>query len=152
MKAEKCLVLPRAFVGAIFLVSVSYKLFTPNTAALQITGFVGGFGATHAWMWYRPFITGVVMQHVDLFAKLVTLGELYVGFGLLFGITTRLAAGVGLVMLFNFLATKGRMPWDPSVCDPADMAMCLTVLLGAAGRTLGIDHFLYKRFPRIPLW
>jgi thiosulfate dehydrogenase (quinone) large subunit len=152
MKAEKLLVLPRVFIGLIFLVSVYYKLFTDSTAVVQMQGFVGRFGVTHGYEWYRGFLQGVVMPHVGLFAKLVVIGELYVGLGLLFGVTTRLAAGVGIFMLLNFMATKGAMPWNPSICDPPDIVLCLVVMLGAAGRTLGVDRFLHERYPRIPIW
>lgn len=152
MKPGKLLVLPRVFLGMIFLVSVYYKLFTPSTVTVQMDGFVGHFGVARAYEWYRPFLKNVVMPHEAFFGELVVIGELYAGFGLLLGFTTRLAAVAAIAMLLNFMATKGAMPWNPSVCDPPDIVMCLVVLIGAAGRTLGVDQFLHDRFPKVPIW
>ncbi len=152
MKPSKLLVLPRIFLGMIFLVSVYYKLFTPSTVTVQMDMFVGHFGVARAYEWYRPFLKDVVMPHEAFIGTLVVIGELYAGFGLLLGFTTRLAAVAAMVMLFNFMATKGAMPWNPSVCDPPDIVMCLVVLIGAAGRTMGVDQFLHNRFPKVPIW
>ena len=149
MKTNRLLVLPRLFLGMIFLVSVYYKIFTPATVTVQMDGFVGHSGVARAYEWYRPFLKNVVMPHEVFFGSLVVIGELYVGFGMVLGFTTRLAAAVAIIMLLNFMATKGAMPWNPSVCDPPDIVLALVVMIGAAGRTLGVDHFLHERFPRL---
>lgn len=152
MKIEKLLVLPRVFLGVIFLYSVGIKLFTPLSVTVQIESFVGKYGVTHAYPWYRGFLQDVVMHHVGLFGALIVIGEVYVGLALLFGITTRLAAAIAIFLLLNFMATKGAMPWNGSVSDPPDIVLGLVVMIGAAGRTWGVDRYLHERYPRIPFW
>src|SRR5258708_2214425 len=150
MKQCAVLVIPRIALGVLFLTSGFYK--TQAALAQPIMGFVGGYGMTHAYGWYRPFIQNVNVPHPGLFGGLVTVGEIYVGISLILGLTTRLAAGVGLFMLLNFLSTKGAMPWNPSVVDIPDIVICVTLILGAAGRTFGLDKYLYERFPKVPIW
>ena len=151
IKAEKLLVLPRVYLGLMFFVPAFAKTFGPEFATLQIEQFVGGYAVTHGYSWYRGFLQGCVMHHVGLFATLVTVGEWYVVMALLFGITTRLAAGIALFMLLNFMAAKGADPWFRSA-ELHFAVMAVLVMLGAAGRTLGVDQFLHRRYPRVPLW
>ena len=151
MNLKRLLVLPRVFLGLIFLVPVYHKLFTTRTATVQIEQFVGQYGVSHAYEWYRGFLQGVVMHHVGLFGALVVIGELYAGFAFLFGITTRSAAGVAIFMLLNYVATKGTHPWIMS-SDLPDIVLCLVVMIGSAGRALGGDRFLHERYPTIPIW
>lgn len=50
--------------------------------------------------------------------------------------------------LGKYLREKDR-PWYPSI-DPSDILLSLIIFFSVAGRTLGIDYFLLRRFPRIP--
>ena len=102
-------------------------------------------------VWYRPFLSSVVLPHLELFTKLVLIGELYVGFAMLLGLTTRLAALVSIFMLLNYLFAKSSITGIPGL-DTADLVLSLIVLVTAAGRVLGLDHFLHRRFPRTPIW
>ncbi len=77
--------------------------------------------------------------------------ELYAGFAMIAGITTRMAAAVALFLLVNYLCAKGQMPWTPGI-DASDILLTLIVFFAAAGRTFGIDRFLHDRFPQVPLW
>jgi thiosulfate dehydrogenase [quinone] large subunit len=151
MNSKTLFVLPRGYLGSVFLCAVYHKLFTSRTATAQIEQFIGGFGVSHGYEWYRGFLQSVLMHHVGLFGTLVDIGELYVGFAMLLGITTRFAAGVAIFMLLNFVAAKGTHPWIMSG-DLADVVLFLIVMIGAAGRTLGVDRFLHERYPRIPIW
>jgi uncharacterized membrane protein YphA (DoxX/SURF4 family) len=159
MNPEKLLVVLRVLLGWTFLTPAYAKLFgtlTPTSLAFdmgkgQIKSFVGGYGVSHGYEWYRGFLQTVVMHHAGLFGALVTVGELYVAFALLFGITTRLAAGVAIFMLLNFMAAKGVKPWIQTG-EESDIVLCLIVMIGSAGRTLGVDRFLHERYPRIPIW
>lgn len=91
-------------------------------------GFLRNFALENAHGFYRNFLESVVLPNLGLFTPLVVFGELLVALLLLTGTVTRLAAA--LAMFF----------------------IALVVLLGAAGRSLGIDRFLHDRYPSIVLW
>ncbi len=94
----------------------------------------------------------MVLPNAGLFTVLITLGEVLAGLALLSGTATRLAAGVAVFMLLNYALAKGAWPWFPSSNDFAFLFMSLVVLLGAAGRAFGVDYYLAKRWPSVPLW
>ena len=75
-------------------------------------------------------------------AWVVTVGELYSAIGILFGLTTRWAAGVAFFILFNF-AIGGY--YDASLIP----FFLLTLMFFAwpSGRWLGFDRPLAKRYP-----
>jgi uncharacterized membrane protein YphA (DoxX/SURF4 family) len=78
--------------------------------------------------------------------------ELVLGLVLVLGVLTRLAAGVVLVLTINALVSKGADAWTPLSSDLAFAAIAIALLVGAAGRTLGIDAALAPRWPRSPFW
>jgi uncharacterized membrane protein YphA (DoxX/SURF4 family) len=147
---DKLLVLLRIYLGLVFLFPAYAKLFGPLFAKVQIEDFIGRYAVTHAYEWYRGFLQGFVMHHVTLFGTLVTMGEWYIVVAMLFGITTRLAAGIAVFMLLNFVVAKG----NPVMRSP-DLPYAIigiVVMLGAAGRVWGVDQFLYRRYPRAIIW
>jgi hypothetical protein len=70
---------------------------------------------------------------------------------MLLGLTTRLASVVSIFLLLNYLFAKPSVIGIPGI-DTADIVLSIVVLVTAAGRVFGIDHFLHRRFPRVPLW
>jgi hypothetical protein len=52
----------------------------------------------------------------------------------------------------NYMFAKGHWFWTSSSNDAAFVAISLALLIGAAGRTLGLDAFLARRWPRSPFW
>ena len=148
--ARGALVLLRVYLGAVFLVAALPKLqqdFTPG-----LTGFVQQVALQKAHQFYRPFLEQVVLPNAPVFAALVTWAELLVGVTLVLGLLTRFSAAVALVLTLNYMFAKGAWFWTPSSNDAAFVAIALALLIGAAGRTLGLDAFLARRKPRSPLW
>ena len=82
---------------------------------------------------------------------MVRWGELLVGIALVLGLGTRFAAAVGIFMNLNFLLAQGESLIGPSN-NAAFIFAQLVVLLGAAGRSFGIDFYLGRKWPRAPLW
>jgi uncharacterized membrane protein YphA (DoxX/SURF4 family) len=81
----------------------------------------------------------------------IIIAEIYVAIALVFGLTTRLAACVAIFLLLNYLCAKGTLPWGPGI-DQSDIVLAIIIFLSNAGRVLGVDQFLHKRFPKIPIW
>jgi uncharacterized membrane protein YphA (DoxX/SURF4 family) len=150
VKPSLLLVLPRVFLGIIFLVAGYSKSVVP--VSVQMFGLLNRGGVDPTFAWYRSFTHSVVLPHADVFGALLVLGEIYVGVALLFGVTTRLAAAVAIFLLLNFMCAKEVFPWNPSICDSPDIVLCLVIMIGAAGRTWGLDRLLHARYPTVPIW
>lgn len=94
---------------------------------------------------------GVVFEHPELFATLVTMGESFVAGSLLLGLATRLGAGVGMFLMANY-----ALMWGNSFLVPTgnwmDFWQFVVVFLTAPGRVLGVDAALRRRWPKVLLW
>jgi uncharacterized membrane protein YphA (DoxX/SURF4 family) len=88
--------------------------------------------------WYDYFLATMVLPNVDLFAQLVTFGELAAGLSLTFGILTRLGAVIGMWLVLNFMLMRGVLGIDASI-DRIFFLACLGCLVAAAGRVWGLD-------------
>jgi uncharacterized membrane protein YphA (DoxX/SURF4 family) len=97
-------------------------------------------------------LAGVQGNFTSALVALVSWGELLVGATLILGLLTRFSAAVALVLALNYMFAKGAWFWTPSSSDAAFVAIALALLIGAAGRTLGVDAFLSRRWPRSPFW
>jgi thiosulfate dehydrogenase [quinone] large subunit len=139
------IVLPRFYLAATYLLS-DHGSGSPGEMRQLITRW-----AEVGRAWYRPFLSGVVLPHLDLFTNLVLIAEIYVGIAMLLGLTTRLAAAISIFLLLNYWFAKSSVIGIPGV-DTADLVLSVLVLATAAGRVFGIDQILHRRFPRVPLW
>ena len=85
-------------------------------------------------------------------APLIVWGELVIGTCLVLGLVTRLVAALAFLLSLNFIWMTGWDLWTETSVYPTWAALSLAVLIGAAGRTFGVDAFLAKRWPRSPFW
>ncbi len=144
------LVVLRLHLGVILLLTVTGKLTADGPFSEQLLQFVQrGAGRPGA---YGAFLREVVIPHATLFSYLVMNGELFAGLSLLLGAVTRLGAGVAMFLFLNYMLAKGRWFWSPDSEDAAVLLSALVVLIGAAGRTLGVDAWFRRRWPSVPLW
>jgi hypothetical protein len=65
---------------------------------------------------------------------------------------TRLSATLALLLVVNCLLAKGEWLGELSSGIGAFGVIAVALLIGAAGRTFGLDALLAKRWPRWPLW
>jgi uncharacterized membrane protein YphA (DoxX/SURF4 family) len=148
--ARGALVLLRLQLGVVLLVAGIPKITADYTP--RLTQFIENVALERGHAFYQQFIQAVVLPHVGAFASLVAWGEVLAGAALVLGLATRLAAAGTLFLMVNYMFAKGAWPWVPSSNDAAYAAISLALLIGAAGRTLGVDEFLANRWPRSPLW
>jgi uncharacterized membrane protein YphA (DoxX/SURF4 family) len=87
-----------------------------------------------------------------LVAAVIAWEELLVGCCLILGLGTRLAAAVACLLALNFMLAEGSWFWTPASPYASWLMISLALLIGAAGRTLGLDSYLAKRWPRSPFW
>lgn len=148
--ARAALVVLRVYLGVIFLLAAWPKVredFTPG-----LTGFLQNVALEKGHPFYRGFVQGVVLPNASVFAALVTWGELFIGVTLVLGLVTRLSAALALVLSVNYMFAKGAWFWHPASNDAAMTLIALALLIGAAGRTFGLDALLARRWPRSPFW
>jgi uncharacterized membrane protein YphA (DoxX/SURF4 family) len=140
----------RIYLGTILVIASVPKLrggFAPG-----LEGFLHQVALQKAPDFYRRFVEQAVLPHAAFFAGLVPGTELTIGVTLILGLGTRLSAAAALVLLVNYMLAKGTWFWYPSSNDAAWAAVSLALIIGAAGRTFGVDAMLARRWPRSPLW
>lgn len=145
------LIIPRFHLGVILLLTDLGKLTRPAPFSTELLGFVRS-SLTRASPPYRAFLEQLVIPHATLFSYLVMSGELLAALSLLTGTLTRLGAGIAMFLFLNYMLAKGRLFWSPDSEDAAVFVAALVVLLGAAGRSFGVDRYLHRRWPRGWLW
>lgn len=148
--ARWTLVLLRVYLGAAFIRAATNKIGEnwkpwPGWMADFITSQL-----PHSAPVYRTFLTAVVVPHTAVFAPAVACTEVVVGCCLVLGFATRGMAGLGAFLALNYLLMKGGPLLLPNN-DPVFVLGCLTLSIGAAGRALGVDYWLHRKWPRLPV-
>ncbi len=94
--------------------------------------------------WYAAFIQGIILPIRQLFAPFQLVAEFLLGLALLVGGLTPLFSLAGIFFLTNtFLATFGHdWPWAYML----PIGILGVVFLARAGRSLGVDAILLRRF------
>ena len=83
---------------------------------------------------------------------LLPLAELLLGSALIVGLLTRLSAAAALVMLLQRLFTQELQLGVILRSELAWSCVALALIIGAAGRTFGLDALLARRWARSPFW
>jgi uncharacterized membrane protein YphA (DoxX/SURF4 family) len=87
---------------------------------------------------YAVFLGSFVLPHVEVFAKLITLGEWTTAVALTLGLFTRAGSVVGMWLMVNFMLMRGLL--DPSgSIDRVFFLICLVCFLASAGQVWGLD-------------
>ena len=144
-------VILRLHLGVILLLTDAGKLTRDQPFSVEMLAFLQ-HAMRNASAPYRAFVEHAVIPHATTFSVLVLAGELVAGLSLLFGVATRAGAAIAMLLFVNYMLAKGRMFWSPDSEDAAVLLSALVVALGAAGRSLGVDALLHRRWPRVPLW
>jgi uncharacterized membrane protein YphA (DoxX/SURF4 family) len=94
----------------------------------------------------KAFYNDVVLPHWGFFGVFLTIAELAVGLGLIFGVMTRLAAVGGLLLIAPIWVMKwhtGLYLWEYPAEDLLPLALLATI---PAGRIAGLDARLAPRY------
>lgn len=111
------------------------------TSAVAVPAAGTGGHAAITYDWYRDFINLLLTNNAQTwFAPLVTLGEIAVGLGLIFGILTGIAAFFGALMNVSYLLAGSTSS------NPVLFTMAIGVMLAwkTAGY-YGLDRYLLPR-------
>lgn len=148
--ARGALVIIRVYLGVVFLLGAVQKLRRDFTA--DFAGFLEQVALQFGHPFYQAFVQRVLLPDASGVALLFAWGELVVGVTLILGLLTRLSAALALLLSLSYMFAKGAWFWTPGSNDAASVAIALALLIGAAGRTLGLDAMLARRWPRSPFW
>lgn len=149
------LALLRIMIGLVFLTTwLSNFLkgyYTPDGLQYFFTNVFPQ--SDNSLTWYAAFINGVILPARAVFAPFQLVAEFVLGLALLVGAFTPFFCLAGIFFLANtFLATFGHdWPWAYGM----PMGVLGICFLAQAGRAVGVDAWLYKRFgePKVPfLW
>jgi thiosulfate dehydrogenase [quinone] large subunit len=103
--------------------------------------------------WHRAFILGFVVPHAHSFSYLVAFGELAIGISLLLGCLVRISALFGAFHNLNILLSIAIANGGPQLgINRIFIFLQLIFVLSSAGRSLGLDGLLKKRFPNCKLF
>lgn len=155
MKAEKfALLLLRLYIGYLFL-STGWDKWAqepPYTTGEDLVHFLKmKLTEFEPNSLSRALIQSYYIPHAKLLSWLVVFGEIGVGAALISGTATRLACLLGIFMNMNFyIATNGSFTTFDN--NAFFILIQLTLLASAAGRFMGIDYFLSKKFSNSYLW
>jgi len=123
--------------------AIPYPTVSPRFLAVHLKR-VAEFADGNPIGWYKDFLQTTVLPHATLFATLQTFGEVAVGVGLFFGVLTRLAAVVGLLLALNFgLATQWMSFGQQGFHLLLTTSMVIFLITGA-GRRWGLDYWLRR--------
>ena len=147
------LAIPRFFVGYHFL-SVSLPKLThgftngDDLPAQLVKSVVKDPIGLH-----RAFIEGFVIPHAGFFSYLVAYGEVAIGISLVAGCLVRVSSFFGAFHNLNILLAIAIPNGGAQVAvNGVFIAAHIAFVLASAGRVLGVDCLLGKRFPRSPLF
>lgn len=100
--------------------------------------------------WFVDFARKMLLPNWQTVTRLQFIAELLVGVSLLLGLCTVLGGLVGVLLQVNiFLLTFGKeWPWIYIIM----IVLLALIALSRSGRSLGVDAFLAKKFPKSFVW
>lgn len=99
--------------------------------------------------WHRAFIESFVIPHAHFFTYLVIAGELSIGISLVVGLLVRISSLFGAFYNFNILFSVAYAAGGGTVNYNRVLILLHLIFVSAsAGRSLGFDGLLKRRFPR----
>jgi thiosulfate dehydrogenase [quinone] large subunit len=97
---------------------------------------------------HRAFILGFVVPHAHFFGHLIAFGEMAIGISLVTGCLVRISSLFGAFHNLNICLAIAVANGGPQLgINRIFIILQLIFALSGAGRSLGIDGILKKRFP-----
>jgi thiosulfate dehydrogenase [quinone] large subunit len=103
--------------------------------------------------WHRAFIEGFVIPHANVISYVVAFGELAIALSLIFGCLVRVSSLFGAFHNANIYYSEAIAAGGATMnYNRLLILLHLVFVCTAAGRALGIDGLLHKRFPHSRLF
>jgi len=130
----------------VFFENLGKDLYTPQGYAGLIRYYIENGTAPAAWKAVMSFMAG----NARIAAPLQAVMEIGIGVLLVLGLLTRLAAAGAFALLTSLWVSEWGTAWIWELLLP--MTVALGLGLGGAGRRVGLDALLARRYPDVPLW
>jgi uncharacterized membrane protein YphA (DoxX/SURF4 family) len=130
----------------VFFENKDKGLYTPGGYAGLIGYYISAGHAPGFWKSVMSFAA----NHADITAPIQAVTEISFGVTLVIGLLTRPVALGAFFFLTSLWVSEWGTAWIWELLVP--MCVALALAIGAAGRYYGIDHFLSKKYPRLPIW
>ena len=145
----------RILMGAIFLAVWADNLMKGYYSGGGWADFVQKYADTTKVGLYGKVLNDVLIPNAAIFASGQFAIEFVVfGLFLVLGVFTPVSGLLAAGFQLNLLVATSGIPTEWPGTYILMFALCLTVALGQAGRTLGVDAWLAKRnpHPRLPVY
>ena len=138
----------RIAVGYHFIMASWPKITGPYTQGHVLPEELAKTMAKDPFAWHRAFLTGFVIPHAHFFSNLIAFGEMAIGISLLVGCLVRISSLFGAFHNFNILLAVG-IPAGAAQLGINRLYVVIHIIfvIASAGRSLGLDGFLHRRFP-----
>jgi uncharacterized membrane protein YphA (DoxX/SURF4 family) len=142
------LALLRILVGVLFLLvawpKVSGRFLSGDVLPRQLLNGI----QKDPLAWHRAFIEGFVIRHGHFFSYLSAFGEISIGLSLIVGCLVRISSLFGALYNFNIMFSVAYAAGGGTVNYNRVLILSHLIFVSAsAGRSLGIDGLLKRRFP-----
>ena len=107
------------------------------------------FISKNSHSWYIAFVNSQVMPNTDIFAWLVSWGELAVGLVLIFGFLTNLGLVLGIFMNLNFYFAAGWTSPSVSSLNLIMAAFQAALILSPSSKFFSLDKLISRKFPNV---
>jgi uncharacterized membrane protein YphA (DoxX/SURF4 family) len=97
--------------------------------------------------WYREFLLDTVIPNSHVFAHLTAIAEVAIGISLTFGILTALGAFFGFFQVVFYGMAVQHMSAGQQGFHVMLGSMMIAFFFARAGRWLGVDGWLVRRYP-----
>jgi uncharacterized membrane protein YphA (DoxX/SURF4 family) len=144
------LALVRLTIGAmfvwVFFENLGKDLYKPANYAGLINDYIQNGSAPAVW----KSVMALMAAHASMAAPVQGATEILLGVLLVVGLFTRPAALVAFVFLASLWVSEWGTAWIWELLVP--VLASLALVIGAAGRTWGVDSFLARRRPSALWW
>lgn len=95
-------------------------------------------------------VMALMASHATIAGPMQGVTEISFGVLLVLGLITRPVALAAFFFLTTLWMAEWGTAWIWELLTP--MIVALSLVIGAAGRTLGLDAIMARKYPRVPLW
>jgi len=142
------LIFIRLIVGVEWFIAGLEKLIDP-TYVSGMAGTLGFFASGNPNAWYVNLINNSFIPNAELFAWLVSIGELLIGIALIFGILVNISAIVSFFLNLNFYFAAAWISPSTQSINWVLMILGLIILLSPGVKSLSVDLFISERWPKL---
>jgi uncharacterized membrane protein YphA (DoxX/SURF4 family) len=147
---KRALAVIRIAIGAmfvwVFFENLGKGAYTPAGYRGVIEYYLSKGAAPAVWKSVMSFVGG----HAAVAGPLQAISELAFGIALVTGTASRLFAAAAAGFLFTLWLSELGAAWIWELLIPTIAAAALA--LTRPGRTWGVDAFLSRRWPKLPIW